>query len=68
MSFRDNQEEFESPVQPRQVMDEDVDVEGIAGIDEYLEGGPAEDADGAPDDQGGGPMDAAAAEGISPLD
>lgn len=39
-------------VNPKEFMDFDPDVEAIGGIDEYLEGGPLEDADGAPNDDG----------------
>ncbi len=46
------EESTRTPVNPKEFMDMDVDVEAIGGIDEYLEGGPAVDADGAPDDQG----------------
>ena len=38
------------PVNPQEFMDFNVDVEGIGGIDEYLEGGSAADAEGSPDD------------------
>lgn len=39
-------------VNPQDFMDSNVDVEALGGIDEYLEGGSAEDADGAPNDDG----------------